>query len=198
VFEGDGWEPLAEGKTVLAMGPGLGRGPEVEKLVARALAGFRGPMVLDADALLPEVFRAGQAQGLVRVLTPHPGEMSRLTGRPTAEIQQDRVEAAREFASSRGVILVLKGQRTVIGFPDGQVWINPTGTPAMGKGGSGDILTGLITGFVSQFPSDAGAAVAAAVYLHGLAGELGAKALGDKCLLATDLLHYLSPAIQQI
>jgi NAD(P)H-hydrate epimerase len=219
-FEGAGLDKLAEGKTVIAMGPGLGRGPEVETLVAAAVRQLGQPMVLDADALVPQAFPAalvapavlppvsfahvpqnaqdpgGKTAGATRVLTPHPGEMSRLTGKPTAEIQKDRVQAARAFAMERQVTLVLKGQRTVIAFPDGRAWINPTGTPAMGKGGSGDILTGLIAGFLAQFPHDPDRAVAAAVYLHGLAGEIGAKALGDKCLLATDLLRYLPRALR--
>jgi NAD(P)H-hydrate epimerase len=197
-FEGSGLEQLAEGKTVIAMGPGLGRGSEVEALVAASVQQFAQPMVLDADALVPEAFplAPGGSAGATRVLTPHPGEMSRLTGKPTAEIQKDRVQAARAFATERGVTLVLKGQRTVIAFPDGRAWINPTGTPAMGKGGSGDILTGLISGFLAQFPQDSDRAVAAAVYLHGLAGEIGAQALGEKCLIATDLLRYFPEALR--
>jgi NAD(P)H-hydrate epimerase len=151
-------------------------------------------MILDADALV------GQASGLssrTRVLTPHPGEMARLTGKTTAEVQADRIGSARTYAMECGVTLVLKGQRTVIAIPDGRVWINPTGTPAMGKGGSGDILTGMIAGLVAQFPERAEQAVAAAVYLHGLAGQLGARALGEKCLLATDLLQYLPNAMEE-
>jgi NAD(P)H-hydrate epimerase len=85
--------------------------------------------------------------------------------------------------------------RSVIAFPDGRVWINPTGTPAMGTGGTGDILTGMIAGLLAQFPQQADLAIAAALYLHGLAGELGAKALGEKCLIATDILRYLPAAI---
>jgi NAD(P)H-hydrate epimerase len=184
---------LAEGKTVLAMGPGLGRHPDVEALVSRAAREFAGPMVLDADALWGRI----EPSGHVRVLTPHPGEMSRLTGKPTAEIQRDRAGTARAFATERGVILVLKGQRTVIAFPDGRVWINPTGTPALGTGGSGDVLTGLIAGFLAQFPDAPDRAVAAAVYLHGLAGELGALELGEKCLIATDILKYLPNAMEE-
>jgi NAD(P)H-hydrate epimerase len=185
-------EKLAEGKTVVAMGPGLGRHPEIAMLVASALDAFPQPMVLDADALVEQI--AG-AEGRVRVLTPHPGEMARLTGKSTAEVQQDRVGTAREFATSRAVILVLKGERTVLAFPDGRVWINPTGTPAMGTGGTGDILTGMISGFLAQFPRQAGEAVAAAVYLHGLAGEIGARAVGEKSLIATDILKYLPDAV---
>jgi NAD(P)H-hydrate epimerase len=185
---------IAEGKTVIAMGPGLGRGPDVEALVARAVAEFEQPMVLDADAL---VGQPEGASGRVRVLTPHPGEMARLTGKSTTEIQNDRVGAARAFATDRRVTLVLKGQRTVIAFPDGCVWINPTGTPALGTGGSGDVLTGMIAGFLAQFPGEPDQAVAAAVYLHGLAGEIGARALGEKCLIATDILRYLPDAMEE-
>ena len=154
-----GLENLAEGKTVIAMGPGLGRHADIDMLVASAVESFPQPMVLDADALTGQI--AG-ADGRVRVLTPHPGEMARLTGKTTAEVQQDRVGTARAFATSRAVTLVLKGERTVLAFPDGRVWINPTGTPALGTGGSGDILTGMISGFLAQFPKQPDEAVAAA------------------------------------
>jgi NAD(P)H-hydrate epimerase len=195
-------DSLVEGKTVIAVGPGLGRGPDIEALIARTVEQFAHPIVLDADALVgqPEGPYAELAFGVptrVRILTPHPGEMARLTGKTTAEIQNDRVGAARAFATDRHVTLVLKGQRTVIAFPDGRVWINPTGTPAMGTGGSGDVLTGMIAGFIAQFPGQPDQAVAAAVYLHGLAGEIGARALGEKCLIATDILRYLPDAMEE-
>jgi len=187
-------ERITKGKTVIAIGPGLGRAPQIAAMV-HALAGtFEGPMVLDADALVGQV---GGVPSRVRILTPHPGEMARLTGNTTAEVQADRIGTARTYATQHGVTLVLKGQRTVIAFPDGRVWINPTGTPAMGKGGSGDILTGMIAGLVAQFPERADQAVAAAVYLHGLAGQLGAQALGEKCLIATDILQYLPDAMEE-
>jgi hydroxyethylthiazole kinase-like uncharacterized protein yjeF len=187
-------QALAKGKSVVAIGPGLGRAPQIPAMVHSLAQAFEGPMVLDADALV------GQASGLsgrTRILTPHPGEMARLTGLTTAQIQTDRIGAASAYASQHGVILVLKGQRTLIAFPDGSVWINPTGTPAMGTGGTGDILTGMIAGFLAQFPDRANLAVAAAVYLHGLAGQLGAHALGEKCLIATDLLQYLPEAMEE-
>ncbi len=183
---------LAEGKTVIAMGPGLGRHPDVQELVTRTVRQFDGPMVLDADSLVGRI----EGRGRVRVLTPHPGEMARLTGTSIAEVQKDRVGTARAFAMERGVTLVLKGQRTLIAFPDGRVWINPTGTPALGTGGTGDILTGLISGFLAQFPKDPDRAVAAAVYLGGLAAEIGARALGEKSFIATDILSYLPDAIK--
>jgi hydroxyethylthiazole kinase-like uncharacterized protein yjeF len=186
-------EALAEGKTVLAMGPGLGRTAETEDLVERALK-LEMPLVIDADALGNGIRGTPDR---VRVLTPHPGEMSRLTGKPASEIQRDRVGAARAFATERQLTLVLKGQRTVIAFPDGRAWINPTGTPALGTGGTGDVLTGLISGFLAQSPNHPDRAVAAAVYLHGLAGEIGARALGEKCLIATDILKYLPQAMEE-
>ncbi len=190
-------EPLAEGKTVIAMGPGLGRHPDIDMLVASAADRFPQPMVLDADALTSQISAGGGGrESRIRVLTPHPGEMARITGHSTAAIQKDRVGAARAFAMARAVTLVLKGERSIIAFPDGGVWINPTGTPAMGSGGTGDILTGMIAGFLAQFPDRPKQAVAAAVYLHGLAGELGARALGEKSLIATDLLKYLPGAVK--
>ena len=189
----DGLTKLAESKTVVAMGPGLGRDDVTDKLVREAIGEFAGPVVLDADALEDREY-GGKAP---RILTPHPGEMSRLTGKSTAEIQKDRVAAARGYAASRGCTLVLKGERTVVAFADGRVWINPTGTPAMGTGGSGDVLTGIVAGMLAQFPKQPDEAVAAAVYLHGLAGQLGAEKLGEKSLIATDILRFLPRAMAQ-
>ena len=122
--------------------------------------------------------------------------MSHLTGKSIADVQKDRIGTAREFAMSRGVTLVLKGQRTVIAFSNGPVWINPTGTPALGTGGTGDILTGLIAGFLAQFPKQPDEAVAAAVYLGGLSAEIGAREVGEKPFIATDILKYLPGALE--
>lgn len=183
---------IAEGKTVVAIGPGLGREPDIAPLVSATTKELQQPMVIDADALIGGI----RGEGKLRVMTPHPGEMARLTGKTTAEVQKDRVGIARAFAKQQHVVLVLKGQRTVIAFADGQVWVNPTGTPALGTGGTGDVLTGLISGLLAQFPDDARAAVAGAVYLGGLAGEIGARELGEKSFLATDILHYLPHAVE--
>jgi NAD(P)H-hydrate epimerase len=176
-----------DGKTVIAIGPGLGsRAAELT-----LLAGETGlPMVIDADALT-----AGPWPEMA-ILTPHPGEMARLTGRRTADVQADRVGVARGYAAAERVTVVLKGQRTVVAFPDGRVWICPTGTPAIGTGGSGDILTGMIAGLLAQFPDRADRVVGGAVYLHGLAGELAARELGEKPVIATDILRYLGAAIR--
>ena len=188
---------IAKNKTVVAIGPGMTTDPETVAVVRRAFQDFAQPMVVDADGLNALAGAEWNGAGRLRVLTPHPGEMSRLVGKPIAEIEDDRVGIARAFACGRQVHLVLKGYRTLLAFPDGRVWINPTGSPAMATGGTGDILTGLIAGFLAQFPRDVEQAVAAAVYLHGLSGEIGAGELGEKCLIATDLLRYLPAAMEQ-
>jgi hydroxyethylthiazole kinase-like uncharacterized protein yjeF len=186
---------IAEDKDVLAVGPGLGGAAETIEMVRRIVRRFPQPMVVDADGLNALAGASFESIPHLRVLTPHPGEMARLTGKSTEEIQRDRIGAARSFATERRVILVLKGFRTLIAFPDGRVWINPTGTPAMATGGTGDILTGTIAGLLAQFPDNVEQAVAAAVYVHGLAGELGAAELGEKSLIATDLLRFYPAAI---
>jgi len=196
-FESRALQEAARHKTVLAIGPGLSTDPETVSVVLRALVEFFQPAVIDADGLNALASAQWRGDERLRVLTPHPGEMGRLVRRSVSEIEQDRVAIARDFACLRRVHLVLKGYRTLLAFPDGQVWINPTGSPAMAKGGSGDILTGMIAGFLAQFPQEPELAIAAAVYLHGLSGEIGAREMGDKCLIATDLLRYLPAAMEQ-
>jgi hydroxyethylthiazole kinase-like uncharacterized protein yjeF len=186
---------VARGKDVLAVGPGLGAAPAIVETLRPVVAELPQPMVVDADGLNALAGAEFSSGGRVRILTPHPGEMGRLAGVATVEVQADRVGVARRFATAHQVILVLKGYRTLIAFPDGRVWINPTGTPAMGTGGTGDILTGTIAGLVAQFPDKLNAAVAAACYIHGLAGELGAAELGEKSLIATDLLRFYPAAM---
>jgi NAD(P)H-hydrate epimerase len=188
---------MAEKRDVVGIGPGLGQAPETVTMVRRAFMELAQPMVTDADGLNALAGSNWSGAGKLRVLTPHPGEMARLCGNKTAEILADRVGAARGLAMTRKVILILKGERSLIAFPDGRVWVNPTGTPAMGTGGTGDILTGMIAGLLGQYPKEPDLAVAAAVYLHGLAGELGAAALTEKCLVATDLLKYLPAALEE-
>ncbi len=195
-FEFGALPEIARNKTVLAIGPGLTTDPETVAVVRRAFAEFAQPMVVDADGLNALAGSEWSSGGRLRVLTPHPGEMARLVKKTTDEVEEDRVATARAFAMEQRVYLVLKGFRTLLAFPDGRVWINPTGSPAMAKGGTGDILTGLIAGFLAQFPRDPEQAIAAAIYSHGLSGEIGAAELGDKCLMATDLLRYLPAAME--
>jgi NAD(P)H-hydrate epimerase len=196
-FDSGALSEIARNKTLLAIGPGLTTDPETVTVVRRTIEEFQQPMVIDADGLNAIAGTDWRGDGRLRVLTPHPGEMGRLLKKSVAEIEEDRVAIAREFARERQAHLVLKGYRTLLAFPDGRVWINPTGTPAMAKGGTGDILTGLIAGFLAQFPREPEQAIAAAVYLHGFSGEIGARELGEKCLIATDLLRYLPAAMEQ-
>ena len=188
---------LVDKKNVVVLGPGMGRNPETTQLIRRLVNELPRPMVVDADGL-----NALDAKNLrapaPRILTPHPGEMARLTNSTVADVQADRIGCARGFAQERGVYLVLKGNCTVIAAPDGRAWINPTGSPAMATGGTGDVLTGMIAGLAAQFPDQLGVALLAAVYLHGRSGELGAARLGEKSLIATDLFEFLPEAMREV
>jgi hydroxyethylthiazole kinase-like uncharacterized protein yjeF len=188
---------ITEKKTVIAIGPGMGHHPETVQFIRRFVQESRTPMVVDADALNALAGQRSRFEG-PRIFTPHPGEMSRLSGKTIAEIQTDRIGHARGVATEHGVYLVLKGNRSVIAFPDGRVWINPTGSPSMATGGTGDVLTGMIAGLLAQFPNQLENALLAAVYLHGRAGELGAEALGEKSFMATDLFEFLPEAMREI
>ena len=188
---------ITERKTVIAIGPGMGQHPETVQFIRRFVQESKAPMVVDADALNALAGQKMQFAG-PRIFTPHPGEMSRLTRKSIAEIQADRIGHARAYATEHGIYLVLKGNRSVIAFPDGRVWINPTSSPSMATGGTGDVLTGMIAGLVAQFPDQLETALLAAVYLHGRAGELGAEALGEKSFMATDLFEFLPEAMREI
>jgi NAD(P)H-hydrate epimerase len=195
---------LVAGKTVLALGPGLGQSEETLKLIQIMLAETRIPAVIDADALNLLASNSGLLDDLARsakegrtvVLTPHPGEMARLTGLTIAEVQGKRLEVAREFAQRLGITLVLKGARTLIAHPDGRVAVNTTGNPAMAKGGSGDLLTGVVAGLIAQHPAQADLAVEAAVSLHGLAADLTVIDGDEHTLIATDTLQQFSRAFR--
>lgn len=185
-------DQLMMGKTILAIGPGLGIAPETVALVRRLVATCPLPMVIDADALNALAGFEWPGAAGPRILTPHPGEMARLIGRKV----ENRLEEASEFARHLGIILVLKGQRTVIASETGECWINPTGSPAMATGGSGDILTGLLAGLAAQHPTRLLEATLAATWLHGVCGEKAAESLGEMPVIATDLLQFLPSAIR--
>lgn len=178
--------PPLEGKDVIAIGPGLGLS-HIE-YVRELYATCTLPMILDADALNSLAGWKLPKPPAPRILTPHPGEFKRLS------TLGDRLESASAFATEHGVTMVLKGYRTIIAHADGRAYINPTGSPAMAKAGSGDILTGLIAGQYAQEPGDA--AVHTAVWLHGRCGEFGERRWTDRCLIATDLLNELPDAIR--
>jgi NAD(P)H-hydrate epimerase len=190
---------ILKGKTVIAIGPGLGRHIETVELVQSIVRTTTVPTVIDADGLNAFEGVADMLDGARRtlVLTPHPGEMARLTGKTVAQVQADRLGVARGFARERSCILVLKGHRSVVALPDGTAWVNPTGNPGMATGGTGDILTGMVAGFLAQFPERAELAVCAAVFLHGLAGDVAREEEGELPMVATDLLHALPAAIRR-
>jgi hydroxyethylthiazole kinase-like uncharacterized protein yjeF len=184
----------AEGKAVLALGPGLGAEPATVVAIRRIALECPLPLVLDADGLNAFAGRAADlaARRVETILTPHPGELGRLLGISTAQIQEDRIAAARGAAEETGAIVILKGHMTLIASGTA-VFVNPTGNPGMATGGTGDVLTGLIAGLLAQ-GLDALDAAVLAVYLHGLAGDLAATRLGEMCLAAGDLIEILPAA----
>ena len=191
-------QELLKGIDVIAIGPGLSTREGASEFAREFVAKTTLPMVLDADALNAFEGRANLLDGSDRtiVLTPHPGEMARLTGLTVVAVEADRIGLARSFASEHKLTLVLKGWRTLIAHPDGRVAVNTSGNPAMAKGGSGDILTGIVAAMLAQFPEDVARAVEAAVALHGLAADFAAQAMDEHTVLATDTLAHLSDAFR--
>ena len=187
-----------EGKTALAVGPGLGTNPSTVALVRALLAQTELPVVVDADGVnaLVGALDVLKARKAPTVLTPHPGEMARLLGVTAREVQERRLETAREFAREYGVVLVLKGAGTVTALPDGRVYLNPTGNPGMASGGSGDVLTGIVGGLLAQ-GLEPGAAAWAGVFLHGLAGDRAAQEKSEVALLAGDMIEELSKIFKE-
>ncbi len=187
---------------VLLIGPGLGQHPATAAVVRNTLLGdptMTTPVVVDADALnilaqTPDWWKGFKAPA---VLTPHPGEMARLLGRPIVDVQQDRWALAKESAESWGVNVVLKGAFTVVASPRGRLRVSPFANPALASAGTGDVLAGVIAGLQAQGvpPSDA---ATAGVYLHGVAGELMRREFGDAGGIASDLLPLLPKALRGI
>ncbi|MGA8940630.1 MAG: NAD(P)H-hydrate dehydratase, partial [Acidobacteriaceae bacterium] len=194
---------LLKGISVVGIGPGLGQEGSTPEWVRMFVERVKLPMVIDADALnalagktllLKKIVKATAAKGKPRtiVLTPHPGEMARLVGMTVKEVEVDRVGLARRFATEHGVTLVLKGWRTLVAHPDGRIAVNTTGNPSMAKGGSGDILTGIVAAMLAQYGAeDVAGAVEAAVFLHGLAGDFACLAQDEHTVLAMDTVGHL-------
>ena len=187
---------LAAAMDAVALGPGLSLASEAQALARELVARVPRPMVVDADALTALAGHLDTLRGAAgpRLLTPHPGEMARLLGVTVGEVQEDRIERARTFAVDHGVWLALKGAGTVVAAPDGSVWINPTGNPGMAKGGSGDVLTGMVGAFLARglAPLEA---LQTAVYLHGRAGDLVRDQLGEEGMLAGDIVEAIPRAL---
>jgi NAD(P)H-hydrate epimerase len=192
-------EKLLDHKTAMAIGPGISTNAETVQFVRALVPTVNVPLVLDADGLNAFAGAIDKLDGSKRplVLTPHAGEMARLMNIPREEVEKARIDAARKFSAARKVIVVLKGHPTLIAMPDGTCFANPTGNPAMATAGAGDILTGMILGLIAQFPSKVVESVNAAVYLHGLAGDVARDALGEQAVIATDLVRYLPEAIRR-
>ncbi|MEP7118505.1 MAG: NAD(P)H-hydrate dehydratase [Acidobacteriota bacterium] len=193
-------EVLAHAAEVVAVGPGLGVGPAVTAFVRELIDRCSSPLILDADALnacagAPALL-AGRDDRPV-IITPHPGEMARLLGCSTADVQGNRLGVAVEFATTHGVYVVLKGYRTIVALPDGQAFVNPTGTPGMAKGGSGDVLTGMLAAWLAQL-LDPTTACQLAVYLHGAAGELADADQGEVAMTPGDLVAHIGDALQEL
>ncbi len=189
--------------TVLAVGPGISQHPGTAEFVLGLVGQSKQPLVLDADAL--NIIAKDPARldghGRTLVITPHPGEMARLIGGSVKDVQADREGVARKFATSHAVTVVLKGWRTLIAHPDGSIAVNTTGNPGMAKGGSGDILTGIVAAILAQYarddqPESVARAVEAAVYLHGLAADLAVLEQDEHTLLATDTVSRLCNAFR--
>ncbi|HEX9981633.1 MAG TPA: NAD(P)H-hydrate dehydratase [Thermoanaerobaculia bacterium] len=185
-------------KNAILIGPGLADDEASYDHIRAVVSAIELPLVIDASALNAYAGRAGELnpRGLPRVITPHPGELARLLGTDTDSIGTDRLAAAREAARATNCVVVLKGHQTLVAEPDGHVFVNPTGNPGMATGGMGDVLGGLLAALLAR-DADPLDAACAAVYLHGVAGDLVALELGDTGLAALDVVEKLPHAIQQ-
>jgi len=178
----------------------LGRDAQVGAFVRALVERATVPLVLDADALTvladdPSVLVGTEERDVI--ITPHPGEMARLVGSSVEDVQANRIEVAASYAAARRLYVVLKGHRTIIATPDGHIFINPTGNPGMATGGTGDLLTGMIAAWLAQL-LDAEAACRLAVFLHGAAGDLAERSVGQVAMTATDLLTHLAKALSRL
>lgn len=190
---------LMAGKRCLAIGPGIGTSPSTGRLLAKLIESADIPLVIDADGLNliaadPGILSTCKAPV---VLTPHPGEMARLSGQSTAAIQENRIDQARLFAKTHGAIVILKGAGTVIAQPDGTVFVNPTGNPGMAAGGMGDVLTGIVAGLIAQGMTAEQAALSG-VYVHGLAADSLSQSKAPVGYLATEVMQALPEAVRTI
>lgn len=190
---------FAKTQNVIAIGPGLSQHPSTQTLVQKLITGVGKPMVIDADGLNALIGRTSLLKKLKSpaVLTPHPGEFVRLFGKPVPHGRKERCARAAQAAKEFRVVLVLKGNETVVAFPEGGIYVNRTGNSGMATGGAGDVLTGIIAGLLGQGLKPFQAA-SAGVYLHGLAGDLAAKKMGEVSLIAGDILNHLPSAFRNV
>ena len=201
-FDYGRFDSLLAGKTVVAVGPGLSTHPETQEFVHALIRDCSLPVILDADGLNAftrrlQSLRSRRWPNLA--LTPHPGELARMLGRTTAEVQSRRLESAVESAITSGANVILKGSRTILAAPDGRAWFNGTGNPGMATGGTGDALTGILAGLTAQFGTDDWPRVLTlGVYLHGFAGDRAADEQGQEGMTATDLIRHIGPSLRRL
>jgi ADP-dependent NAD(P)H-hydrate dehydratase / NAD(P)H-hydrate epimerase len=190
---------LCDRKDALAIGPGLSVNPETAKLIQRVVRSISLPAVIDADGLNAFSGRMDWIRKAPNefVFTPHPGEMARMAEISVRQVQENRIGVTRDFAKNHGVTLVLKGARSVIASPEGEVFINPTGNPGMASGGMGDVLTGMIAGFLAQGLRSLDAA-RLGVYLHGLVGDFVAFQKGERGMAASDLVAHTPRVLEAL
>jgi len=193
---GKGLPQISHFKSI-GIGPGLGKGPESRNLLKELMTQVRCPLVLDADALniLSENIELLKILPENSVLTPHPKEFERMVGKSESNLEM--LQKARQFSRENKVYIILKSAHTAICFPNGHCYFNSTGNPGMAKGGSGDVLTGILTSILAQgFPIDKACLIS--VYIHGLAGDLAAKELGQIGFTISDLIKKIGPAFQYL
>lgn len=199
-IESGRFDAIRTGKQAIGMGPGLSTHPETQKFIRKALGNRSVPIILDADGLnafagcAPEL---KHREGALCV-TPHPGEMARLLGCSSRDLQARRIERAQRAAVDWNACVILKGHHTVTATPGGRAWINSTGNPGMASGGTGDVLTGMLAGLTAQYGAESWPELLAwGVYLHGLAGDIAAACVGEVPLMASDLIRAIPNALQQ-
>lgn len=193
---------IAKGKTVLAIGPGLGTHYETQEFIRTIVRESTQPIILDADGLNAFAGHASelrQRNSAFLAVTPHPGEMARLTGKSNEEIQEDRADIALRAAAEWNAYVILKGYHSILATPEGQVFVNTTGNPGMAKGGTGDVLTGVLAGLTAQLgTADWQTMLGLGLYLHGLAGDDAARVRGEHSVLASEIADFLPDAYRRV
>jgi NAD(P)H-hydrate epimerase len=188
-----------EGKSAVLIGPGITTNPSTSSLIKNLIKKVSCPMLIDADGLniIADKIELLKDKPFPVVVTPHPGEMARMLNTTSKEIQANRIESSRKLSAEYGIYVILKGARTIVATPEGEAYINPTGNPGMATAGTGDVLSGIIAGFISQGLSAKDSSILG-VYLHGMAGDIAAAKLSQTALIASDLLKTFPEAVKRI
>jgi NAD(P)H-hydrate epimerase len=201
-LDSDRFAQIAQGKSVLAMGPGLSTNQETQQFIRAVLQRLSVPVILDADGLNAFAGRSDELSARkpeLLALTPHPGEMARLFGTTARDVQGRRLETALEAARRWRAFVILKGFHTILATPEGLAYVNTNGNPGMATGGTGDVLAGMLAGLTAEFGTENWESVLGlGVYLHGLAGDVAAERVGEAPLVASDLIEALPEAYARL